>query len=215
MSKFLDTPELQDKVIVRLVDDDKDFLRSMKLMLEMMGWKVRDFSLAQDFLQEENFKVPGCIVLDMRMPGMTGLELQRQLIENKEKALPIIFLTGHGDVESAVYTLKRGAFDFLQKPVNPLKFNKTIEEACRLSLENFGATLEDREAIRAFNSLTPREKEIFELAAGGKSNKEIASDLDIAVATVKMHRANAFEKMSVHSSIEALHKLNAVKDKDR
>ena len=194
MSEFLDTPELQDKVIVRLVDDDKDFLRSMKLMLEMMGWKVRDFSLAQDFLQEENFKVPGCIVLDMRMPGMTGLELQRQLINDKEKALPIIFLTGHGDVESAVHTLKRGAFDFLQKPVNPLKFNKTIEEACRLSLDNFGASLE---------------------AAGGKSNKEIASDLDIAVATVKMHRANAFEKMSVHSSIEALHKLNAVKDKDR
>ena len=85
MSEFLDTPELQDKVIVRLVDDDKDFLRSMKLMLEMMGWKVRDFSLAQDFLQEENFKVPGCIVLDMRMPGMTGLELQRQLINDKEK----------------------------------------------------------------------------------------------------------------------------------
>ena len=197
MSEFLDTPELQDKVIVRLVDDDKDFLRSMKLMLEMMGWKVRDFSLAQDFLQEENFKVPGCIVLD------------------KEKALPIIFLTGHGDVESAVHTLKRGAFDFLQKPVNPLKFNKTIEEACRLSLDNFGASLEDREVIKAFKSLTPREKEIFELAAGGKSNKEIASDLDIAVATVKMHRANAFEKMSVHSSIEALHKLNAVKDKDR
>ena len=198
MSEFLDTPELQDKVIVRLVDDDKDFLRSMKLMLEMMGWKVRDFSLAQDFLQEENFKVPGCIVLDMRMPGMTGLELQRQLINDKEKALPIIFLTGHGDVESAVHTLKRGAFDFLQKPVNPLKFNKTIEEACRLSLDNFGASLEDREVIKAFKSLTP-----------------IASDLDIAVATVKMHRANAFEKMSVHSSIEALHKLNAVKDKDR
>ena len=126
MSEFLDTPELQDKVIVRLVDDDKDFLRSMKLLLEMMGWKVRDFSLAQDFLQEENFKVPGCIVLDMRMPGMTGLELQRQLINDKEKALPIIFLTGHGDVESAVHTLKRGAFDFLQKPVNPLKFNKTV-----------------------------------------------------------------------------------------
>ena len=129
------------------------------LMLES-DWAgtVRDFSLAQDFLQEENFKVPGCIVLDMRMPGMTGLELQRQLINDKEKALPIIFLTGHGDVESAVHTLKRGAFDFLQKPVNPLKFNKTIEEACRLSLDNFGASLEDREVIKAFKSLTPREK---------------------------------------------------------
>lgn len=215
MSELLDTPEIQEKVIVRLVDDDKDFLRSMKLMLEMMGWKVRDFSLAQDFLEEENFNVPGCIVLDMRMPGMTGLELQRQLIDSKEKALPIIFLTGHGDVESAVHTLKRGAFDFLQKPVNPLEFNKTIEEACRLSLDNFGASNEDREAVKAFKSLTPREKEVFELAAGGKSNKEIAYELDIAVATVKMHRANAFEKMSVHSSIEALHKLNAVKEKDR
>ena len=94
--------------------------------------------------------------------------------------------------------------------MNPLKFNKTIEEACRLSLDNFGASLEDREVIKAFKSLTPREKEIFELAAGGKSNKEIASDLDIAVATVKMHRANAFEKMSVHSSIEALHKRRRI-----
>lgn len=127
----------------------------------------------------------------------------------KRKLFPLSFLP-------ATVTLNQQCIHyFLQKPVNPLKFNKTIEEACRLSLDNFGASLEDREVIKAFKSLTPREKEIFELAAGGKSNKEIAAELDIAVATVKMHRANAFEKMSVHSSIEALHKLNAVKDKDR
>ena len=110
MSEFLDTPELQDKVIVRLVDDDKDFLRSMKLMLEMMGWKVRDFSLAQDFLQEENFKVPGCIVLDMRMPGMTGFEVTKKLkTEFATSHIPIILLTALTSPDKHLEGLEAGA----------------------------------------------------------------------------------------------------------
>ena len=117
MSEFLDTPELQDKVIVRLVDDDKDFLRSMKLMLEMMGWKVRDFSLAQDFLQEENFKVPGCIVLDMRMPGMTGFEVTKKLkTEFATSHIPIILLTALTSPDKHLEGLEAGADVYVAKP---------------------------------------------------------------------------------------------------
>ena len=117
MSEFLDTPELQDKVIVHLVDNDKDFLRSMKLMLEMMGWKVRDFSLAQDFLQEENFKVPGCIVLDMRMPGMTGFEVTKKLkTEFATSHIPIILLTALTSPDKHLEGLEAGADVYVTKP---------------------------------------------------------------------------------------------------
>ena len=112
----LEISELQSKVRIRVIDDDKDFLKSMGLLLEMTGWNVITFNSAKDFLETENFIEPGCILLDLRMPEMTGLELQRKLLSQNKNHLPIIFLTGHGDVESAVYTLKNGAFDFLQKP---------------------------------------------------------------------------------------------------
>lgn len=204
----MDTLEIQQNSLVRLVDDDEAFLKSMKMMLEMMGWKVKGYSDPQRFLLEETFQAPGCIVLDLRMPGLTGLELQRHLEEKVRHSLPIIFLTGHGDVESAVHTLKHGAFDFLQKPVNPLVFNKTIEEACRKALGSIESNQEKIRALSAYKTLTPREKEVFLRAAKGLANKEISLELNIAVPTVKMHRANAFDKMSVHSSIEALNKLN-------
>jgi len=125
----LEISELQSKVRIRVIDDDKDFLKSMGLLLEMTGWNVITFNSAKDFLETENFIEPGCILLDLRMPEMTGLELQRKLLSQNKNHLPIIFLTGHGDVESAVYTLKNGAFDFLQKPVNPLVLNKVVVEA--------------------------------------------------------------------------------------
>ena len=130
----LEISELQSKVRIRVIDDDKDFLKSMGLLLEMTGWNVITFNSAKDFLETENFIEPGCILLDLRMPEMTGLELQRKLLSQNKNHLPIIFLTGHGDVESAVYTLKNGAFDFLQKPVNPLVLNKVVVEASQKSL---------------------------------------------------------------------------------
>ena len=121
---------------------------------------------------------------------MTGLELQRNLITQNKNNLPIIFLTGHGDVDSAVYTLKNGAFDFLQKPTNPLLLNKVIAEASQKSLSTQPKNSQRKEEYARYRSLTPREKEIFKLAADGK--------------TVKMHRGNAFDKLNVHSSVEAL-----------
>lgn len=165
----LEISELQSKVRIRVIDDDKDFLKSMGLL-----------------------------------PEMTGLELQRKLLSQNKNHLPIIFLTGHGDVESAVYTLKNGAFDFLQKPVNPLVLNKVVVEASQKSLSTLPEADQKKEDLARYRSLTPREKEIFRLAANGKTNKEISQLLDIALPTVKMHRGNAFDKLDVHSSVEAL-----------
>jgi len=200
----LEISELQSKVRIRVIDDDKDFLKSMGLLLEMTGWNVITFNSAKDFLETENFIEPGCILLDLRMPEMTGLELQRKLLSQNKNHLPIIFLTGHGDVESAVYTLKNGAFDFLQKPVNPLVLNKVVVEASQKSLSTLPEADQKKEDLARYRSLTPREKEIFRLAANGKTSKEISQLLDIALPTVKMHRGNAFDKLDVHSSVEAL-----------
>lgn len=200
----LEISELLSKVRIRVIDDDKDFLKSMGLLLEMTGWNVITFNSAKDFLETENFIEPGCTLLDLRMPEMTGLELQRKLLSQNKNHLPIIFLTGHGDVESAVYTLKNGAFDFLQKPVNPLVLNKVVVEASQKSLSTLPEADQKKEDLARYRSLTPREKEIFRLAANGKTNKEISQLLDIALPTVKMHRGNAFDKLDVHSSVEAL-----------
>ncbi|MBS4768221.1 response regulator transcription factor [Turicimonas muris] len=204
MYDAVEISELQSKVLIRIIDDDEDFLKSLGLLLKMTGWNVRTYLSAKDFLSSENFSIPGCIILDLRMPEITGLELQRRLAEQNKNNLPIIFLTGHGDVESAVYTLKHGAFDFLQKPINPLVLNKVVEEASRKNLASIPETNSKKEDIQKYRSLTPREREIFSLAANGKTNKEISQLLDIAVPTVKMHRANAFDKLDVHSSVEAL-----------
>lgn len=194
--------KLQKECVVRIVDDDEEFLNSLYQILTLKGWYVRRFYDAVQFLKEEDFKHPGCLILDIRMPGMTGLQLQQQL-ENVEPALPILFLTGHGDVESAVHTLKHGAFDFFQKPVRPSVILEGITKACERSLKDTGDKNNTRTIQARFDKLTAREKEIFIKAANGVSNKEIASQLNIAVPTVKMHRANAFDKMAVHSSLEA------------
>ena len=209
MSEFLDTPELQDKVIVRLVDDDKDFLRSMKLMLEMMGWKVRDFSLAQDFLQEENFKVPGCIVLDMRMPGMTGLELQRQLINDKEKALPIIFLTAHADVNMVIGAFKGGAFDFLRKPVVPELLTQAIEKA----VEENEQTLEKlRESApeKRYEHLSEQQKQVAKLIARNLTSSVIGERLGKSRRTIERHRANVLHLLGVSTPSELKDFLMAI-----
>ncbi len=195
--------EMQNRAVVRLVDDDESFLNSLTMLLQMKGWSVKKYSDPAAFLNDEIFKSPGCIVLDMRMPNLTGLQVQTYLNEMSTKSLPIIFLTGHGDVESAVHTLKHGAFDFLQKPVPPLRLLESIEKAVEFSMKQQQSENTISQIKSKFDSLTKREKEVFIAVANALSNKEISEKLNIAVPTVKMHRANAFEKMEIHSSAEA------------
>lgn len=195
--------------LVRLVDDDDAFRESQKLFLSMCGYKVRDWADPVRFLKEDDPRVPGCLVLDIRMPGMTGLELQRALYVRGNK-LPIIFLTGHGDIETAVYTLKYGAVDFFEKRGDPLKLRESVSKACERSQQYWRKTKEEERLAEMFNSLTNREKDVIVLAAKGASNREIGNQLGIGHETVKMHCSNAYGKLGVRSRLEAYQWLQNV-----
>lgn len=188
--------------LVRIVDDDDDFRESQKQFLRALGWQVRDWADAQTFLAEDDLDRPGCLVLDIRMPDMTGLELQKRFVE-MGSTLPVIFLTGHGDVTTAVHTMKYGAVDFLEKRNDPMILAAAVENACRRSMEAAKTAAQENRYRERFNTLTPREKEVVVLASKGRTNKEIAENLGIGAETVKMHKANAYGKLNVQSALEA------------
>lgn len=198
--------------LVRIVDDDDDFRESQKQLLKALGWQVSDWSDAECFLSEDDLSRPGCLVLDIRMPKMTGLELQKKFVEIG-CTLPIIFLTGHGDVSTAVHTMKYGAIDFLEKRNDPMILVAAVEKACKASLETAKKLLHQDEYRQTFEKLTSREKDVVILAAKGLTNKDIAATLGIGAETVKMHRANAFGKLNVQSALEAYQWLEKHPDK--
>lgn len=188
--------------LVRLVDDDDAFRESQCEFLKALGWQIADYNSAAKFLAEDDLSRPGCLVLDIRMPDMTGVELQRKLFD-AQNALPVIFLTGHGDIMTAVHTMKYGAADFLEKRGDPFLLAKAVEKACAKSMaqENDAAQADDFR--RMFESLTQREREVFVLVAQGKTNKEAADILGIGAETVKMHKANAYAKIGVTNVLDA------------
>ena len=200
MSNELLDPRLPP--LVRIVDDDDRVRQSEAFVLRLEGFDVREYSSAEDFLHFDDVSRAGCIVLDIRMPGMTGLDLQRRFVE-AGSCLPVIFLTGHGDVATAVHTMKYGALDFLEKRGDPMVLAAAVERACKKSLAAAKAAAEAQSYQTAYDALTPREREVFVLAAKGLSNKEAAEVLGIGAETVKMHKANAYAKLGVQSSLEA------------
>ena len=195
--------------IVRLVDDDDDDLGSQKLFLEMLGWQGRAYASAADFLAADDALAPGCLILDIRMPEMNGLELQRELVE-RGASLPVIFLTGHGDVSTAVHAMKYGAHDFIEKRGDPMELKAAVEKAVAKSLESAKLAAEAAGRLAEFEALTPRERDVVLAAAEGASNKNIAEAPGIGIATVKMHRSNAFAKLGVQNALEAYHRLQGL-----
>lgn len=195
--------------IVRLVDDDDDYRGSQKLFLEMLGWQVRAYASAADFLAADDALAPGCLILDIRMPEMNGLELQRELVK-RGTSLPVIFLTGHGDVSTAVHAMKYGAHDFIEKRGDPMELKAAVEKAVAKSLESAKLAAEAAGRLAEFEALTPRERDAVLAAAEGASNKNIAEALGIGIATVKMHRSNAFAKLGVQNALEAYHRLQGL-----
>ncbi|MGN1149599.1 MAG: response regulator transcription factor, partial [Sutterella sp.] len=141
--------------LVRIVDDDAPFRTSQAMLLRMSGRDVAEYATAQEFLARDDSSRPGCLILDVRMPGMTGLELQ-QALEMTGSTLPVIFLTGHGDVSMAVHTMRHGAADFLEKPVMPAVLFASVERACRRSMALYESMLKEREERSVFYRLTPR-----------------------------------------------------------
>lgn len=183
---------------VFVVDDDDAMLESIRFLIESVELQVKTFPSAKDFLDNYKSEEAGCLILDVRMAGMSGLELQQQLNENKVK-IPIIFITGHGDVQMAVKAMQAKAFEFLTKPFNDQTLLDSINKAIAFDAEKRKDHDEIKTINECMNRLTPREKEIMHLVVMGKLNKVIAAELDISPKTVELHRSKIMEKMQVNS----------------
>jgi two-component system response regulator DctR len=186
---------------VYVVDDDDAIRDALSWLLRSRGVPARAWESAEAFLADYSDAMRGCLVLDVRMDGMTGVELYDQLLARASR-LPVIFLTGHGDVPLAVAALKKGAFDFVEKPFNDNDLVDRIVAAVRHD-ESLRQKLESEASVAArLSELTPRERQVMERVLAGDYNKTIADDLGIAVRTVEVHRARIFEKMGVRSAVE-------------
>ena len=181
-----------------VVDDDAAVRDALKLLLRSVGHAVETYGSAQEFLDVYSEDRPGCLVLDIRMPGMSGLELQQKLNE-RHSILPIIFITGHGDVPMAVEAMQAGAVDFIQKPFRDQDLIDRINQALEKDSSNRAALGERNDIRRRLETLTPREREVLDLVVHGKANKVIAGDLKLSQRTVEIHRARVMEKMQASS----------------
>jgi len=184
--------------MIFIVDDDDGVRASLRVLLKSVGIAATPLASAQEFLASYQPSQPGCLLLDIRMPGMSGLELQAEL-NVRGVIIPVIFITGHGDVPMAVEAMQHGAFDFLQKPFRDQDVIDRVQKALARDRENRDA-LQSHERIRALlKSLTPREREVLDLMASGKANKVMATELGLSPRTVEIHRAHVMEKMAAHS----------------
>src|SRR6266568_9363879 len=181
-----------------VVDDYAPVRRAVSRLLHAAGFAVVAFGSPQEFLAQYDPRIPGCLVLDLDMPAVNGFELQR-ILAAKGSVLPIIFLTGHGDIPKSVQAMKRGASDFLTKPVN----DKDLLAAVRVAIERDALARREQaklsEICARLDTLTPREREVLEHVIAGKSNKQTAGDLGVTEATIKMHRARVMAKMKVQA----------------
>lgn len=184
--------------VVYAIDDDRAVRESLGLLLKSMGISSRLFESAQAFLDAFHSDMHGCIVLDIRMPGMSGIELHRQLIE-LHCTMPVIFVTGHGDVPMAVEAMQNSAFDFIQKPFRDQELLDRINQALTWDNEHRSEEERKRAVQERVDSLTPREREVMDCVVIGLANKVIAMDLDLSQRTVEIHRARVMEKMNARS----------------
>jgi FixJ family two-component response regulator len=184
--------------IVFVVDDEPAICLSLKRLVKSVGLEAQTFTSAQEFLRSQRPDGPGCLVLDVRLPGLSGLDLQQELLDRKID-LPIIFITGHGDIPMSVRAMKAGAVEFLTKPFR----DQDLVDAIQHGIEKHSAARQERVKIKEFqvlyDSLTPRECEVFRLVATGLLNKQIAAELGASEKTIKVHRGQVMHKMKAES----------------
>ena len=200
--------------IIYLVDDDEALRDSLVWLLESQGFKVAPFVSAEDFLRAWRPEFNGCLLLDVRMPGMSGLELHERL-RARHCTLPVIFITGHGDVPMAVAALKKGAVDFIEKPFNDTELLRLVSQCLVKEQESRSRRRQDAEVSRRLDQLTQREREVLDLIIAGKLNKQIADVLGISIKTVEVHRARVMEKMAAHSLAELVQNVMAIEGPGR
>ena len=181
-----------------VVDDDEGVRNSLRFLLKSVGLATRALASAREFLASYTADQPGCLVLDVRMPGMSGLELQQQL-NVRGAVIPVIFITGHGDIPMAVEAMQHGAFDFLQKPFRDQDLIDRIQRALAKDARNRSSLKEHDRIRQRFDSLTPREREVLTLMTRGKANKVMAAELGLSQRTVEIHRARVMEKSGAAS----------------
>jgi len=191
------------KGTVYVVDDDEAVRDSLQWLLEGKDYRVRCFDSAESFLTRYDPREIACLIVDIRMGGMTGLELQDRLLERKSP-LPIVFITGHGDVPMAVNTMKKGALDFIQKPFNEEELLELVERMLDHAREAFADHQQTASRDALLSKLTSREAQVLERIVAGRLNKQIADDLGISIKTVEAHRANIMEKLGANTVADLL-----------
>jgi FixJ family two-component response regulator len=189
--------------IVFVVDDDRAMRDSLRWLLESIGLSVRTYATAAEFLDDHDPAQPGCLVLDVRMPGMSGLDLQTELAQRGAE-LPTIVVTGHAEVAMAVRAVKAGAIDFIEKPFSDQLLLDRVRQALEIDRLSREIRMRREEARRRLASLSAREREVLALVAAGKANKEIAAALGLSPKTVEVHRAHVMAKMAVDSLAELI-----------
>ena len=190
--------------MVHVVDDDEAVRDSMRWLLEANGFEVRCFESAEAFLAANALREPvGCLVLDVRMPGLSGLALQDEMLR-RGSTMPVIFVTGHGDVPMAVDTMKKGAADFLQKPFSDERLCALVRECLARAADSHRLALDAKELEERMERLTSRERQVLERVVAGRLNKQIADDLGISIKTVEAHRSNIMEKLLARSMAELM-----------
>ena len=188
---------------VYVVDDDEGVRDSLQWLLEGKDYRVRCFDSAENFLSRYDPKEVDCLIVDIRMGGMSGLELQEKLIE-KNSPLPIVFITGHGDVPMAVDTMKKGAMDFIQKPFKEEELLPLVEQMLEKAKAQFAGHQQAASRDALMSKLTSREAQVLERIVAGRLNKQIADDLGISIKTVEAHRANIMEKLNANTVADLL-----------
>ena len=188
----------ESDALVAIVDDDPSVRRGLQRLIRSAGWKVETFASAQDFLARPLAIAPSCLVLDLQLPGLSGLDLQQRMTD-LGLDIPVVFLTGHGNIPASVKAMKAGAIEFLTKPVDEQNLLKAIEEAIERDRRTRQQQTEMHELRRRYESLTAREQEVMQLVISGLLNKQIAGELTITEDTVKFHRGHVMRKMCAES----------------
>ena len=201
--------ELENTVYI--VDDDPSVRHSLTWLLESVGQQVKTYASPNEFLAEYREGGAGCLILDVRMPEISGLDLQEQLIKDRF-TLPIIIITGHADVPMAIRALKAGAFDFIEKPFNDQLLIERIQQAIEHCHNLTKKHQQHQESLERLSKLTPRERQVLEGVVAGKSNKLIAKELDISIKTIEVHRANLMAKMEADSLSDLIRKTISASD---
>ncbi|MCP4995536.1 MAG: response regulator transcription factor [Gammaproteobacteria bacterium] len=202
---------MTDDVTVFVVDDDQEVRDALQLLMESVGLQVETCDSAQGYLDSFDPQRAGCLILDIRMPGMSGLELQARLVAEQLHP-PIIIITGHGDVPMAVRAVQAGAEDFIEKPFNDQALLDSVHRALERDAKQRGVAIKQAEIQERLDRLTPREQEVMHLVVAGKRNKIIAADLNVSQSTIEAHRAKVMEKTEASSLSDLMRMLLSLEE---